>query len=1828
MRKTHLRRTLMYLMVFTLVLSTAPMSFHAPARAAGIAAPVTANWDTTYQEMDGVGAAYAYTDSIQMLMLGSAGHQDTVRHLLDLTFSEKNGTGHDIVRVIIGDGPATASGTAASPGFNPVTGLPADTGNPGFDTGGNPIPMKGTSGQYGYKIGSWNRIYDGQTDSIWPNEPEHVPGTLVPVQGFAWDYPSWNQPIANDEGGYTNLLSEPGSDPVVIKDGPRTRKELFDVDQIWTMRQAMQYGVKQFYACMWEAPYWMSNSNNSPSKIIRGDTATIDGKTVKIYYQAYADYLVNYIKGMWEQWGIPITHINPFNEVDLASGGSTAYVTEVINSYVGPTLKKALEPGGALDGITNPDGRVIDFVPQLCAVDGTNLSASINRGGTIFSMTDPDTGSPKNPYLDVFTTHLYGTVNIGTNETVLNHSGDFATRPLDWTTDTSKYPEYLNRYKLWQAEFMNQDTGDGSAGAYTQRYGNQNINDAVRYANLLTNMFCSNPGFSGYVWWSMWDNNGADGSDLIRFASTNSQQNAGHVGTLTGEYRTFKRFYGFGHFSRFLKPGDVRFDVTRAPAANLNIVGFKSPDNSDFSITVTNGNNDDSLQPLEFSLNDFPADITSVTVFRTSASENQKKIGTIPVIDGKFIIDIPSASIVTIVPSNGEYATYDGLDGERDIFSSLEAEGNDNGIAGDTAGDAGRANEAVQLSDSGYLAYKNINFAEGSANGGVVRRHLLYLTAQARAASGGSLLAYVLPVGSAVESVADIRANGVKVAEILVPGSETFGKYQSMVDTGDLSAYGHKDLYIVASTNAATDPIIVDRFLFGANDSDWSSSANNSTVSIPGNIVVNGDFETATAASTSNWSAGRYDGGTFVQSITGPSLSASEIQRYTGYSRYLKNSSTSANAASAKLPSRIDAGGQYDGLWQDVTGRMTRGERYRFEGYFLSLQNGPLGYEIAADNPGDVKAALVYYDGSGNQLAIRTIGGRDMPEPYAEREAGERAWWNGNTLIGSILQGGPLGVTSFQPVKVKVADWHESTSEPFIYEEPEDTAKVVLAIYAEDSNILYTDLVSIVPVPDREALRAAYREYSGENNNLLDVVRAALANSSLTQKVVASLVKALEEDFYAERAASLVSLKVDGIEVSGFMPDKYDYAVKYPVNATPQVTAVPFDSKANVDITAVAATPGQATVTVTNAEMQAVYTIDFTADTELVGIDINGLPLVSFTSNQYSYIVRVPEGMQTVPVVTGIAKDPGVSVAVNQAETIPGQATVIVGYGSSQTTYTVNFVYDATGSDEFDQPVLNLSLWKWVNEDPETWSLTASPGYMMINTRKGDIYGTATDMRNILLQDAPGDWTIETKLTTSKVPNVAYQQGGLLVFQDMDNYLKLDWEATSSTATRIQVVREVNGSVSATSINGNIVNRDTMTLWLRVNKSGNIYKTYYSVDGITFTQLGNDFTLNFNNVMAGLTASNGGGTETTDFNVFFDYFHTTAKAGELLMDKAELIEWINRALALIEADYTAESWAFMQNALVEAIAVKDSVNQSQLEVDEAVEELQAAIDGLVPARPVVGLTGSSTVLPGETFTVGLSLNNLENTLPATVYAQDITLSYDSEIFEYLGSAGVADGAQIIETDDSVPGSIRLIGASIGGVTGENTRIMEVSFKAKENVLTGTGIIAVTKAELGIMPEGMVVQAGLMSKTITVSPAPVDKSALSAAITLAQNLYNSAVTGTEAGQYWASDKLAFHAAIDAAGVIHAKADATQLEVDNATAALNAAIAAFESSVISASTGDLNHNATIDVGDLAIAAYYYNATSADSNWPEAMVADINKDGVVSIEDLAFIAMRILQ
>ncbi|WP_061965136.1 ThuA domain-containing protein [Demequina aurantiaca] len=159
--------------------------------------------------------------------------------------------------------------------------------------------------------------------------------------------------------------------------------------------------------------------------------------------------------------------------------------------------------------------------------------------------------------------------------------------------------------------------------------------------------------------------------------------------------------------------------------------------------------------------------------------------------------------------------------------------------------------------------------------------------------------------------------------------------------------------------------------------------------------------------------------------------------------------------------------------------------------------------------------------------------------------------------------------------------------------------------------------------------------------------------------------------------------------------------------------------------------------------------------------------------------------------------------------------------------------------DEFDGSALNTCIWTVVNEDTDGYRV--ADGELQIDTTPYDIYESAAgDVTNFVVQDVEGDeWVVETKVDASGLDR-RYQQGGLIVRADDDNYVKLDILATNaagSTLNRnIEMRSEVGGAVQQPQPTVNGFSGDIVSL--RLERSGDDFTGYYSVDGESWTQVG------------------------------------------------------------------------------------------------------------------------------------------------------------------------------------------------------------------------------------------------------------------------------------------------------------------------------------------------------------------------------------------------------
>ncbi len=202
-------------------------------------------------------------------------------------------------------------------------------------------------------------------------------------------------------------------------------------------------------------------------------------------------------------------------------------------------------------------------------------------------------------------------------------------------------------------------------------------------------------------------------------------------------------------------------------------------------------------------------------------------------------------------------------------------------------------------------------------------------------------------------------------------------------------------------------------------------------------------------------------------------------------------------------------------------------------------------------------------------------------------------------------------------------------------------------------------------------------------------VYAPLDGSENTLPVLTNLAQStVELSLEGESAdARLASITINGNALQNFDASKLDYTVNLPFGTTsaPQVAATASDAAASVDITQATGTNGEATIIVTaeNTNFTKTYTIDFnvnnpSANADLFQVRLDGEVLDGFISTTNSYNIELPLGTEEAPTVTAFASDGNAVVEINQPQSLPGAATIVV-IAENKTTinfYTINFTVE------------------------------------------------------------------------------------------------------------------------------------------------------------------------------------------------------------------------------------------------------------------------------------------------------------------------------------------------------------------------------------------------------------------------------------------------------------------------------------------------------------------------------------------------------------------------
>jgi len=174
--------------------------------------------------------------------------------------------------------------------------------------------------------------------------------------------------------------------------------------------------------------------------------------------------------------------------------------------------------------------------------------------------------------------------------------------------------------------------------------------------------------------------------------------------------------------------------------------------------------------------------------------------------------------------------------------------------------------------------------------------------------------------------------------------------------------------------------------------------------------------------------------------------------------------------------------------------------------------------------------------------------------------------------------------------------------------------------------------------------------------------------------------------------------------------------------------------------------------------------------------------------------------------------------------------------------------------------------WTWLEEDPTKWSLSAVDGSLQIMTSDASFDGPYLPL-NILLRDAPpGDFEITTALHFTPTSN--FQNAGLVIFQSQKDVLQLSRAfcdiVNACIGDGVYFDNFENGSVTGSNYN---VAFHGSVIYLRLQREGNTYTSYYSEDGQNWIMTG-QHARDFSQIKVGLIAAQ----SQTEIPAVFDYF--------------------------------------------------------------------------------------------------------------------------------------------------------------------------------------------------------------------------------------------------------------------------------------------------------------------------------------------------------------------
>ncbi len=202
-------------------------------------------------------------------------------------------------------------------------------------------------------------------------------------------------------------------------------------------------------------------------------------------------------------------------------------------------------------------------------------------------------------------------------------------------------------------------------------------------------------------------------------------------------------------------------------------------------------------------------------------------------------------------------------------------------------------------------------------------------------------------------------------------------------------------------------------------------------------------------------------------------------------------------------------------------------------------------------------------------------------------------------------------------------------------------------------------------------------------------------------------------------------------------------------------------------------------------------------------------------------------------------------------------------------------------SDDFNRANLDLNRWNFVNPLGDGWVAMTGKGtsdaYLELSVPFGTSHDPFNDNLSVRAMQSAPDTDFETvvKFDSEPDPNERFQLQGIIIEQDVDNWIRFDLSSDGSSLRLFAAVTS-NGNSSSQFLIG--VNPGEAT-YLRVNRTGDSWTLSYSADGQAWTDAGSfnaALTVSAIGPFAANHSSGDGGASSPAFTAQVDFISNTA----------------------------------------------------------------------------------------------------------------------------------------------------------------------------------------------------------------------------------------------------------------------------------------------------------------------------------------------------------------